>query len=106
MGRSIPVTVGSKQFASKREATDYADNIRHKYPPSQGQYTPVTDPQDEAFIQDLFKMHPEYAERTKNRTITGFSVGLSDGGTTCFYTMYRVGKPEDFSVRKCLRPDE
>jgi hypothetical protein len=62
----------------------------------------VTDPDDEAFLLDLFQRHPEW-EQKKGVGIDVIQIQKSEFGSRCFVLLRLDGTSTDISFQKCLR---
>ena len=59
--------------------------------------------EDGEFLKEIFKMHPNYAEKTQNSHVVSISHEKAQGNTTCFYFCTETGIKEDFSILKCTQ---
>ena len=97
MSKGKPVTIAEHNFASIKEATEYASAIRNRAWHANkrivgafaGKHAPVTDDDDYEFLKALVVLHPEW--KTKRREaggkISGFAVALDKkyGRNRCLY---------------------
>ena len=98
MPRAIGIAIGNQEFPSINSALRYIQTIwRHHLG------KPRIEGEDAKFVDALFKMHPQYIEKTEGRAIAYYFVGKAKGGSICFYIAFEKGPPEDFSAKKILR---
>lgn len=86
MSKGKPVTIGEHNFASIKEATEYATAIRNRVWLENkrlivgltGKYAPVTSKEDRDFLKALVKNHPEWKKKRRDAgcQISGFAVAL------------------------------
>ena len=86
MSKSKPVTIAEQNFASIKEATEYATAIRDRAWRKNkkiiggfaGKHAPVTDEDDEEFLKALVVLHPEWQmkRREAGGKLSGFAVAL------------------------------
>lgn len=98
MGRSIPITIGDRQFASKGAATEFYRAMLNRYHPGDR----VSEP-DAADLRSLLKLHTE-AERKIGVGIDHFEVMDGGFGTQCFRVVRLDETWDDFSYGHCITP--
>lgn len=97
MGKKKPVTIGGRQFPSKKEAREHFTNILNKHPLgtklSNGELNDV---------KSLLNCHP----RARQKIGCGMSsIKIDKGfvpGNRCFHIIRTDGSEEDFSIGKCI----
>jgi hypothetical protein len=98
VGRSIPVTVGDRQFSSKGEASSFFKDMLNRYRPG----ARVVDA-DAAVLASLLQRHTE-AKRKIGAGIDHFEVMDGEYGTQCFKVVRVDGTWDDFSYIHCITP--
>lgn len=91
------VSIGTRQFSTKAKAEEHCRAIRAKYQPPPAN-TPVTDPDDIAFLHDLLALHPDAADKI-GPGVERFEVRHYDYGTRGFCAVRTDGSPIDFSSK-------
>lgn len=91
-------TIGNREFASKREATEAIRKVLYAY----GIGERVTDDEHCEFLSDILAMHPEDTAKI-GCGVSHFSVE-SNGPTRGFWLTRTDGTRTDFSVFACLTP--
>lgn len=86
MSKGKPVTIAEHNFASIKEATEYATAIRDRAWRTNkriiggfaGKHAPVTDEDDHEFLKALVVLHPEWETKCDEAggKISGFAVAL------------------------------
>jgi hypothetical protein len=97
MSKGKPVTIAEHDFASIREATEYATAIRNRAWSTNKKiiggfaekHAPITDEDDHEFLKALVVFHPEWKAKRKEvgRKVSGFAVALDKkyGRNRCLY---------------------
>jgi hypothetical protein len=97
MSKGKPVTIAEHNFASIKEATEYATAIRNRAWSTNKKiiggfaekHAPITDEDDHEFLKALVVLHPEWkTKRTEaGGKISGFAVALDKkyGRNRCLY---------------------
>ena len=97
MSKGKPVTIAEHNFASIKEATEYATEIRNRAWRTNkriiggfaGKHAPVTDEDDHEFLKALVVLHPEWETKREEAggEISGFAVALDKkyGKNRCLY---------------------
>lgn len=97
----IPVLVGSRTFALKKDAEEACREILYRYQPGDR----ITEPADEQFLLDLLGLHPR-RDAKLGCGVAHFEVRSNPKFVRqrSFY-LVRIDRSEtDFSSVKCLRP--
>jgi hypothetical protein len=98
VGRSIPIAVGDRKFASKGDAVEFFREMLNRYRPGDH----VSDP-DAVDLKNLLQLHTE-AERKIGTGIHHFEVMDGGFGTQCFKVVRTDGSSDDFSYGHCITP--
>ena len=116
MSKGKPVTIAEHNFASIKEATEYAKAIRNRAWRTNkriigafaGKHAPVTDDDDYEFLKALVVLHLEW--RTKREEaggkISGFAVALDKkyGKNRCLYLSTKQNPTAlAISVSSCIK---
>lgn len=95
---SIAVTLDTRSFGSKDEATAYFRAMLNRYRPGDR----VSDV-DAGDLTALLKRHTEYRQKI-GAGIDHFEVMAADHGTQCFRVLRIDGTSDDFSYIHCITP--
>ena len=98
MGRTVPVTLNTRSFASKGDATLFFRAMLNRYRP--GDRVSSADAKD---LAALLKLHTEHAQKV-GAGIDHFEVMAADHGTQCFRILRSDGTSDDFSYIHCITP--
>ncbi len=97
-GKSIPMVVGDRQFASKGEASEFFKAMLNRY--HRGDRVGEPDTID---LMNLLKLHTE-SEGKIGAGIRHFEVMDGGWGTKCFKIVRVDGSWDDFSYVHCITP--
>ena len=92
-----PITIGSRTFATRDAALEHVREVRDRHV-----LRVKIVGEDDAFLRDLFVLHPQASEKLSGHTILHFEVRRNRHGTKSFYFKRSDGFLDDFSFMKCL----
>lgn len=96
MARAQPVEIGGQKFSRKGDALAYLKVMLSNY--SLEERVSID---DEAFLLDALRKHPEVKEKV-GIGIDHFFVRRADYGTRCFWIRRLDGSEERFSYKSCV----
>jgi hypothetical protein len=96
MGKSIPVSIGNKHFASKTEAQDFVRSLVAKY--SIGDFLNA---EDKAFCLEMFSRHPHYPHKLAPG-VDKIQLRVQEKGTKGFQIYKIDGTNDNISWTDCL----
>lgn len=99
MGRSKPVILATRQFATKGDATAHFRTMRDKYPPGE-----QIAAEDAADLECLLQRHPTADEKI-GIGIDHFETAIADYSTQCFRVVRPDGTWANFSLHACISPE-
>jgi hypothetical protein len=91
------ITIGSRTFATRDAALEHVREVRDRHVPR----AKIVG-EDDAFLRDLFLLHPDASQKLSGHEILHFEVRRNRHGTRSFYLKRSDGFLDDFSVMKCL----
>jgi hypothetical protein len=99
MGRSKPVILANRQFASRAAATEHFRDMRDRYMPGE-----EIGGEDGADLASLLQRHPKYTEKVGDG-IHHFEVAVADFSSVCFRVIRTDGTWANFSLHTCISPE-
>jgi len=96
MAKARPVKIGSVEFAKKGDALNHLKSILSKYSPEER-----VSFEDEGFLLEALKMHPEASEKI-GIGVDHLFVRRADYSTKCFWVKRTDGSEERFSYKSCV----
>ncbi|WP_327303890.1 hypothetical protein OG730_09905 [Streptomyces sp. NBC_01298] len=112
----IPVTIGDRDFPSKKAVGEHCKEIGRRYPqPEAPEQEPldddcmtaeppgveVTEAEDIAFLHGLLERHPNYAQVFAGR-VQGFTVLSYGTNYPAFYIVHATGWPSELKRMQCI----
>lgn len=97
MSKSKPIKVGRRVFPSRSEAARFFSAMLHRYKVGE-----TVSNDDARHLKALFKLHPEFKQKTARQRIVGFDVNKATHGTNSFYAQLADGRRVHFSYKRCL----
>lgn len=96
MARAQPVEISNMKFSKKGDALNYLKTLLNSYSPEEHVST-----EDEKFLLEALKMHPEAKEKI-GVGVEHIFVRRADYGTKCFWVKRTDGSEERFSYKSCV----
>jgi hypothetical protein len=97
MGKSNPVVIATRSFASQTEANAFFSDILRRYNPGD-----KVSGDDALHLTALLERHLEYQEKV-GVGVDHFAVMRSEHGTNCFRIVRKDGSGTDFSIGHCIK---
>ncbi|MBL3611130.1 DCL family protein [Rhodovulum sulfidophilum] len=95
-GRSKPVDLATRSFATQGEATAFFKAMLNRYRPGE-----QVNEEDALDIAALLERHTEYTAKV-GKGVSHFEVMMTEHGTQCFRIVRTDGSGTDFSYRNCI----